>query len=388
MKKIIKPLFWIIILFAGFFLGTYWQSNQKVQQKNISPNQKVLVSNQIPPSQGADKEDRFTDHEKATINLFEQAAPSVVFITTSNVRRDYWSRNVSEIPRGTGSGFVWDPTGHIITNYHVIQGADRATVTFADQTTYQASLVGAAPEKDLAVLRIEAENMKLKPIPVGTSDNLRVGQSVFAIGNPFGLDQTLTTGVISALGREIESVGKVPIRDVIQTDAAINPGNSGGPLLDSQGKLIGVNTAIYSPSGAYAGVGFSIPSHVVDWVVPDLIKYGKINRPTLGVELASSQVMRRIGMEGILILEVLEGGAADKSGLQPTRRTREGSIVLGDVITAINGEKVSDRGDLILILEKYKPGDNVTLDITRDYKPIKVELTFDMMFGQDRVIEK
>ena len=199
MKKIIKPLFWIIILFAGFFLGTYWQSNQKVQQKNISPNQKVLVSNQIPPSQGADKEDRFTDHEKATINLFEQAAPSVVFITTSNVRRDYWSRNVSEIPRGTGSGFVWDPTGHIITNYHVIQGADRATVTFADQTTYQASLVGAAPEKDLAVLRIEAENMKLKPIPVGTSDNLRVGQSVFAIGNPFGLDQTLTTGCYQCL---------------------------------------------------------------------------------------------------------------------------------------------------------------------------------------------
>ena len=373
-----------MILIGGFFLGTSWQNSQQVPTKNISPDEKILVSNQHPSNaKMVDKEDRFTEFETATINLFERAAPTVVFITTSNVRRDYWSRNVSEIPRGTGSGFVWDKEGHIITNYHVIQGADRATVTFSDQTTYQASLVGAAPEKDLAVLRIEAENMKLKPIPVGASDNLRVGQSVFAIGNPFGLDQTLTTGIISALGREIESVGKVPIRDVIQTDAAINPGNSGGPLLDSQGKLIGVNTAIFSPSGAYAGVGFSIPSHVVAWVVPDLIKYGKINRPTLGVELASPQVMRRMGMEGILILEVLKGGAAEKSGLRPTRRTREGSIVLGDVITAINGDKVGDRGDLILILEKYKPGDKVTLSITRDYKPVKVELTFDMMFGQD-----
>ena len=378
-----------MILIGGFFLGTSWQNSQQVPTKNISPDEKILVSNQHPSNaKMVDKEDRFTEFETATINLFERAAPTVVFITTSNVRRDYWSRNVSEIPRGTGSGFVWDKEGHIITNYHVIQGADRATVTFSDQTTYQASLVGAAPEKDLAVLRIEAENMKLKPIPVGASDNLRVGQSVFAIGNPFGLDQTLTTGIISALGREIESVGKVPIRDVIQTDAAINPGNSGGPLLDSQGKLIGVNTAIFSPSGAYAGVGFSIPSHVVAWVVPDLIKYGKINRPTLGVELASPQVMRRMGMEGILILEVLKGGAAEKSGLRPTRRNREGSIVLGDVITAINGDKVGDRGDLILILEKYKPGDKVTLSITRDYKPVKVELTFDMMFGQDRVIEK
>jgi len=378
MKNIIKPIFWILLLLAGFMIGTSWQNKQELTGKNTDESPATLASNQsLATPQTVDKNDRFTDHEVATINLFERAAPSVVFITTSNVRRDYWSRNVSEIPRGSGSGFVWDKTGHIITNYHVIQGADRATVTFADQTTYPATLVGAAPEKDLAVLRIDAENMELQPIPVGASDNLRVGQSVFAIGNPFGLDQTLTTGIISALGREIESVGKVPIRDVIQTDAAINPGNSGGPLLDSQGKLIGVNTAIYSPSGAYAGVGFSIPSHVVDWVIPDLIKYGKINRPTLGVELASPQVMRRIGMEGILILEVLQGSAAEKSGLQPTRRNRQGSIILGDVITGINGEKVTNQGELILILEKYKSGDRVTLAITRDYEPAEVELTFE-----------
>jgi len=352
MKNIIKPIFWILLLFAGFFVGTSWQNRQQItKEKNNNQEQKILASNQsLATSQKVDKEDRFTDHEVATINLFERAAPSVVFITTSNVRRDYWSRNVSEIPRGSGSGFVWDKTGHIITNYHVIQGADKATVTFADQTTYPATLVGAAPEKDLAVLRIDPENMTLQPIPVGASDNLRVGQSVFAIGNPFGLDQTLTTGIISALGREIESVGKVPIRDVIQTDAAINPGNSGGPLLDSQGKLIGVNTAIFSPSGAYAGVGFSIPSHVVDWVVPDLIQYGKINRPTLGAQLASPNMMRRIGMDGILILDITAGGPAEKSGLQPTRRLRNGSIILGDVITAINGEKIANRGELILML--------------------------------------
>ena len=380
MKNIFKSFIGIFLLAAGFFIGTSWQNRQEIAKNDTRQEQKILVSNQSPSTpQSVDPDDRFTDHEVATINLFERAAPSVVFITTSNVRRDYWSRNVSEIPRGSGSGFVWDETGHIITNYHVIQGADRATVTFSDQTTYPATLVGAAPEKDLAVLRIEADNMELQPIPVGASDNLRVGQSVFAIGNPFGLDQTLTTGIISALGREIESVGKVPIRDVIQTDAAINPGNSGGPLLDSQGKLIGVNTAIYSPSGAYAGVGFSIPSHVVDWVVPDLIKYGKINRPTLGVELASPQVMRRMGMEGILIYEVLKGGAAERAGLRPTRYNRQGSIVLGDVITAINGEKVTNRGELILILEKYKPGDRVTLGITRDYEPAEVELTFDSM---------
>lgn len=380
MKNIIRSFIGIILLAAGFFTGTSWQNRQAAGESESLKPKNLLVKNtaSVAP-QTVEPNDRFTDYETATINLFERAAPSVVFITTSNVRRDYWSRNVSEIPRGSGSGFVWDESGHIITNYHVIQGADRATVTFSDQTTYPATLVGAAPEKDLAVLKIEVKDMELQPIPVGTSDNLRVGQSVFAIGNPFGLDQTLTTGIISALGREIESVGKVPIRDVIQTDAAINPGNSGGPLLDSQGKLIGVNTAIYSPSGAYAGVGFSIPSHVVDWVVPDLIKYGKINRPTLGVELASPQVMRRIGMEGILILGIVKGGAAEKSGLQPTQRLRNGSVILGDVITSINDEKVTNQGELILILEKYQPGDRVTVGIIRDYEPAEVTLTLDSL---------
>ncbi|HYD47788.1 MAG TPA: trypsin-like peptidase domain-containing protein, partial [Terriglobales bacterium] len=190
--------------------------------------------------------------EQATIDLFKDASPSVVYITSITVRRDAFRLNLLEIPRGSGSGFIWDDQGHVVTNYHVIRGADRAKVTLADQSSYDARLVGAAPEKDLAVLRIDAPRAALQPIPIGTSHDLQVGQSVFAIGNPFGLDQTLTTGIISALGREIESVARIPIRDVIQTDAAINPGNSGGPLLDTAGRLIGVNAAIYSPSGAYA----------------------------------------------------------------------------------------------------------------------------------------
>lgn len=324
------------------------------------------VNETMPPS--------LTEAEKATIRLFENSAPSVAYITTSRLRQDYWTRNVMEIPQGSGSGFVWDRNGHIITNYHVIQGADRAQVTLADRTTWDAELVGYAPEKDLAVLKIEAPRNALRPIPVGHSDNLLVGQNVYAIGNPFGLDQTLTTGIISALGREIKSVNNIPIRDVIQTDAAINPGNSGGPLLNSSGQLIGVNTAIYSPSGASAGIGFSIPVDVVKWVVPDLIQYGKINRPTLGIELASAQTAQRFGVTGALITHTVEGGPAERAGLQPTLRDRNGRIRLGDAIVAINKDKVASAGDLILILEKYKAGDVVNVRIMREGKEMDVEV--------------
>jgi len=314
---------------------------------------------------------------KATISLFENAAPSVAFITTSNYRRDYWTRNITEIPRGTGSAFVWDKKGHIITNYHVILGADRAQVTLADQSTWDAKVIGAAPEKDLAVLKIEAPKSQLIPIPVGTSEDLLVGQSVYAIGNPFGLDQTLTTGIISALGREIKSVAGLPIRDAIQTDAAINPGNSGGPLLDSNGKLIGVNTMIYSPSGAYAGIGFSIPVDVISWAVPQLIANGRLMRPTLGVELASAQAMNRLGEEGALVLNVIKNSAAETAGIRPTTRDRYGEFDLGDIITGINGEKIKSRNDLLLSLEKYQPGEQITVQVKRKNQFVDLKLTLD-----------
>ncbi len=221
------------------------------------------------------------DDEKTTIAIFRQAAPSVVHITTLlNARRDVFSLNVQQVPEGTGSGFVWDQEGRVVTNYHVIQDADSAQVTLADHTTWEGRLVGEYPDKDVAVLWIGAPKEQLRPIPVGTSHDLQVGQKVLAIGNPFGLDQSLTTGVVSALGREIRSVSGRPIRDVIQTDAAINPGNSGGPLLDSAGRLIGVNTAIYSPSGASAGIRFAIPVDEVNRAVTQIIRHGKVISPS------------------------------------------------------------------------------------------------------------
>lgn len=315
---------------------------------------------------------RITDVETATIALFEECAPSVVFINTSKVQRDYWSRNIEEIPSGTGSGFIWDEEGHIVTNYHVIADASRISVTLANQTTYDATLVGMEPDKDLAVLKIEPQGDELTPIKVGKSADLRVGQSVYAIGNPFGLDQTLTTGVISALGREIKSVSGRPIKDVIQTDAAINPGNSGGPLLDSSGRLIGVNTMIYSPSGASAGIGFSIPVDEVNYTVTDMLNQTK--RPIIGVTLVPSQYTERMDIDGAVILEVNPRSPAQKAGLQSTRRANNGAIVWGDIIIAIDNHKVTNNQDLIDAMANYSPGDQVKATYVRKGKKKKVTI--------------
>ncbi|MGH7790351.1 MAG: S1C family serine protease [Candidatus Binatia bacterium] len=325
-----------------------------------------------PQPLGADRSGRravapgqLADDERGTVELFQRSSPSVVFVTSLALRRNAFRLNLTQIPRGSGSGFVWDTAGHIVTNFHVIQGGDAAQVTLSDQTTWDATLVGAAPEKDLAVLRIEAPAGTLHPIPIGTANDLQVGQHVFAIGNPFGLDHTLTTGVISALGREIDSVARIPIRDVIQTDAAINPGNSGGPLLDSSGRLIGVNTAIFSPSGAYAGIGFAIPVDTVQWVVPDLIAYGKVRRPTLGVQIAPPQIARQLGIDGALILDVTADGGAARAGLRPTRRDERGRLLLGDVIVAVDGKAVRSGNDLVLALEQREVGKKVLVKLRR-----------------------
>jgi S1-C subfamily serine protease len=315
--------------------------------------------------------------EKSTIALFRQASPAVVNITAIGVQRDLFTLNLYQIPQGTGSGFVWDTRGNVITNFHVIQNADAAQVTLADQSNWRARVVGVAPDKDLAVLRIDAPANRLQPIPIGTSKDLHVGQSVFAIGNPFGLDQTLTTGVISALNREIESITRRPIQGVIQSDAAINPGNSGGPLLDSAGRLIGVNTAIYSPSGASAGIGFAIPVDTVNRIVPELIRSGKITRPGLGVQIADEQIAQRLGVSGVLVVDVAKGSAASKAGIQPTRRDSEGRLRLGDVIIAIDGKNVVTPNDLFLLLEKYKVGDIVTVSLLRDGKTVQAKVALE-----------
>ncbi len=315
--------------------------------------------------------------EKATIALFRQASPYVVYINTIAVQRDLFTLNLREIPEGTGSGFVWDANGNIITNFHVIQNADAAQVTLADHSSWKARVVGVAPDKDLAVLRIDAPGNRLRPIPIGTSKDLQVGQKVHAIGNPFGLDQTLTTGVISALGREIESVTRRPIQGVIQSDAAINPGNSGGPLLDSAGRLVGVNTAIYSPSGASAGIGFAIPVDTVNRIVPELMRHGKVIRPGIGVQIAEEQLARRLGVAGVLVVDVLPGSAAAKAGIRPTMRDRSGRVRLGDVIVAIDGKKVESPNDLFLEMEKRRVGEEVNLSLLREGKAIQTKLTLE-----------
>lgn len=307
-----------------------------------------------------------TGEEQSIRDLFKAASPSVVHITTEAVRRDLFNLDVMKIPKGSGTGFIWDEQGHVVTNFHVIRDADLARVALADHSGWSAKLVGAAPDKDLAVLKIDAPGTRLHPITLGQSKDLEVGLKVFAIGNPFGLDQTLTTGIISALGREIESVTQRTIRDVIQTDAAINPGNSGGPLLDSQGRLIGVNTAIYSPSGAYAGIGFAIPVDTVGRVVPELIRHGKLIRPGLKIETAPDSLSARLRLPGVLVLNIDPGSTAEKVGLQATRRTRSGDILLGDVITAVNEVTVKNSDQLLSAFEERDIGEEVRLSIWRD----------------------
>ncbi len=307
------------------------------------------------------------DDEKATIDVFKEASPSVVFITTSEVARDMFSLNPIEVQRGSGSGFIYDHEGHIVTNLHVLIEGRKWMVTLADRSQWEASFVGAAEDKDLAVLKIDAPSARLKPIAVGTSSDLQVGQKVFAIGNPFGLDQTLTTGIVSALGREIRSLSDRPIQDVIQTDAAINPGNSGGPLLDSAGRLIGVNTQIASPSGASAGIGFAIPVDIVNRVVPELIRHGRLTRPILGVKVWPDNVTRQLGLEGVLLREVPESSAAGKAGLRGTVVTRDGRIrQLGDLVLKIDDRPTPGQNALLDALEQYKVGDDVRVTFRRD----------------------
>ncbi len=309
-----------------------------------------------------------------TIEVFRENSASVVYVTSIAVKRGFFSLNAVEIPQGTGSGFIWDDEGRIVTNYHVISDASRIQVTMADHTAWKAVLVGAAPDKDLAVLQISAPGQHLRPIPIGTSKDLLVGQKVFAIGNPFGLDQTITSGIISALGREITSVTGRKIQGVIQTDAAINPGNSGGPLLDSAGRLIGVNTAIYSPSGAYAGIGFAVSVDEVNRVIPQLIRHGRLVRPGIGASLADQRLAAQLGARGVLILDVAEGGPAHRAGLQPTMQYR-GEIILGDVITAINGVTVDDYDAVRDALDSFVVGDEVVLTVLRQGASLNIPVT-------------
>ena len=304
--------------------------------------------------------------ERASIEVFKRISPSVTYITNKRFQRDYFSFNVMEIPQGTGSGFLWDNKGHIVTNFHVVYEADEIEVRMRDGKSYDADVVGADPDHDLVVLQINATNLNISPVMIGNSNDLQVGQKVLAIGNPFGLDSTLTTGVISALGRTIQSMTKRYIHDVIQTDAAINPGNSGGPLLDSFGRLIGVNTAIISPSGTYSGVGFAVPVDTVNRIVTKLINHGKVGRPGFGISLIPEHIMSRIGTEGVGILEVFKGSSAEEAGLREVKRLSNGRVQMGDIIIEVAGSKIRGSSDLVRILDKHEVGDEVDIIIIRE----------------------
>ncbi len=317
--------------------------------------------------------------ERSTVALFERVSPSVVNIRAVRLQEDWFSRMV-EIPQGVGTGCIWNESGDVLTNFHVVQRVTRGGriyVTLADGSTHRGQVVGVAPERDLAVVRLDSPPDGLTPIPVGASEGLRVGQKVFAIGNPFGLDQSLTTGVVSALGREIGALDGRTITGVIQTDAAINPGNSGGPLLDSAGRMIGMNTAIYSPSGASAGISFAVPlDRVYRRMVHDLITSGRVIRAGLVVRLAEDSIARSVGLrKGALVLRVYEGTAAAEAGLRETTRDPDTErVVLGDVIVAVDGKPVETKEDLYERMEEYAVGDRVTLTVERDRRRQDIEV--------------
>ncbi len=316
-----------------------------------------------------------TSDEANNMEVFKNVSPSVVYVTNTQLRRQRFSRNVLEIPAGAGTGFVWDESGLIVTNFHVIYGANTINITLQSGKTYEAVIVGRAQEKDIALLRIDAPDEELKAIPLGDSANLAVGRKVLAIGNPFELDSSLSVGVVSALEREIRSLDNRTIKNVIQTDAAINPGNSGGPLLDSMGRLIGVNTSIISPSGANAGIGFAIPVNTVKMIVPQLLQHGRLYRPILGIETVPDSFARRNRIKGVAVLTTKEGLPADKAGMVGIREDRRGNIHLGDIIIAINDEPVTNQDSLLFLLEQYKPGDKVAVTTLRDEEIHQYDVT-------------
>ncbi len=356
------------LTFALMTLMLFWQTLPLIEQ--------FVVAQQAQPRPVTPR-GNLAEDEKATIELFEKTKDSVVYIATSRAVIDPWSRNIYNIPKGTGSGFVWDETGHIVTNYHVISGASEARVRLSDGRDYHAVLIGASPRHDLAVLRISVPVKRPKPVTIGTSHDLKVGQKTFAIGNPFGLDWTLTTGIVSALDRSMTESNGAIIRNLIQTDAAINPGNSGGPLLDSAGRLIGVNTAIFSPSGAYAGIGFAIPVDTVNRIVPQLIANGRYLEPSLGVETddrLNRLAKARLGFDGVMVLRTLPGSSAQKAGLKGITIYPDGSFDPGDIILSIDKKPVHSTRDIDDILDTHQVGDTVTVEIAREGRVLKKEI--------------
>lgn len=319
------------------------------------------------------KERRFRiEDEQNTVDIFDNAGPGTVFVTQNQIVRDRYTMRATEVPSGSGSGFIWDTDGHIITNYHVIDGSSHLTVTLYNQKTYPAKLVGGEPKKDIAVLKIDAPTDELTPIPrPDDTYELAVGQKAIAIGNPFGLDHTITTGIISAMGRDQLGYGGVTIRDMIQTDASINPGNSGGPLLDSSGQLIGMNTMIFSKSGASAGIGFAVPFSTIKRVVPQIIRTGKAQQIGLGISILPDAIARRNGIQGVIVRQVANNSPAARAGLRGVEQNYRGTYI-GDVIVGIDDKKVTNYDTLYNALDTHQPGDTIQVKIRREGKIISL----------------
>lgn len=352
---------WLSGLATAAAIGTLINCAQMPSSHPIAQAAAYVQSGRSTASE--DLED-YNPAEAGVISLFEKATKSVAYVTTYTESRSGFSLNPMETPAGTGSGIVWDKEGRIVTNFHVIRAASGAKITLANKKTYDAELVGSSADDDVAVLRIRAPKDELEPIQLGSSGNLKVGQMTYAIGNPFGLDHTLTTGVLSGLGREMKSPTGRTISNVIQTEASINPGNSGGPLTDGKGRLIGMNTAIYSPSGASAGVGFAIPVDTLKVIAQALIENGRIVRPVIGISYLESSQAKALGIDtGVLVLDVPAGSEAERAGLRGTSRMTFGSIELGDIIIRIDDDSISNEGDLFKALDKHKVGDVIKIRV-------------------------
>ena len=363
----------LLLAAAGLFV---WRDRHRGNAPGLPQGRAdVPVGGPAPAARGdADAPAPFPNPDTRVMDLYDRLSPSVVSVANKALVRSWMSPQIFEVPQGSGSGFVWDADGHILSNYHVVHEADALTVTFPDGQSFDARVVGAAPDYDLAVLRIEPAGRALVPIEPGVSRTLRVGQSVLAIGNPFGLDTSLSKGIVSALGRTMLSMSQRRISDVIQTDAAINPGNSGGPLLDLDGRLVGINTAIYSPSGANAGIGFAVPVDTIARIAPQLIANGRVTRAGIGVQLLPDALTRRGRAEGAGIAAVLPGSPAELAGVEGARQLGWGSFALGDVITAVDGRPVKNTDDLRDLLELRQPGETVSLTLWKNNQSREVEV--------------
>ncbi len=360
-----------VLVTTGCQTGETQPASAPLQEE---PDTAETVTSTAPPTPAAPAA-HLTEDEQNTIGIVKRTANSVVFITNIQItRRGYFSQQEDAVARGTGSGFLWDAEGHIVTNYHVIEDGDAFAVTLPNQEARRAKLVGIEKNKDIAVLKLEGDLSGLNPLVPGSSSSLLVGQKVIAIGNPFGFDHTVTTGIVSALGRRMLGIGNVTIRDMIQTDASINPGNSGGPLLDSGGRLIGMNTMIYSRSGTSSGIGFAVPVDTIKKIVPQIIRYGKVIRPGVGVSILPDQYIRSLDVKGAVVYQVPGHSEAYRQGMRGLQRDQWGRLVLGDVITGLDDTKINSYDDLYNTLDSYRIGDTVTITLVRDQKERKIRL--------------